>query len=385
MPLYKDGLAEMIGAVRMYKPNESPANIQNWLNWRMRNIIDRRPYWAGLISKGVVALPAAYTTGTISLTNGSATVTGSSTAWPIVDIVNTTIAAAVTTTGIQTVTPASMSGITEDSYLYVDGAGNPEAIAVKSTTATTFTAVFTRTHTAGFAITQSSLAGRQLKVTTTTPRFTILYVTSGTSLVLDNPWSTTAVSDSSYVINLAYLTLQPNVKEILFAVDPVQGRPLRLHYPIEMLNRRDPQRTAVNSPALLADIGPNINGNMQYEIYPPSNTARQIYYQYYKQWPDMKNPADQPPPFIDPAVIVAGAIADALRHRAERDDPFYDPASARMWDEKFERGVAAVELADNSKSMQDYTWSMGGIGGINDDYRQSHAFDSDGMPLDILW
>jgi hypothetical protein len=67
----------------------------------------------------------------------------------------TTVAAAVAATGSQVVTPASMAGIYVGAVLAVDAAGTPEPVTVTATTATTFTANFTATHTSGFTVTPS--------------------------------------------------------------------------------------------------------------------------------------------------------------------------------------------------------------------------------------
>lgn len=74
--------------------------------------------------------------------------------------VATTVAGAVSATGVQAVTPAAMTGIVPGTGLYVDSAGTPELVYVISTTATTFTANFTATHTGGFTVTTAALLNR---------------------------------------------------------------------------------------------------------------------------------------------------------------------------------------------------------------------------------
>lgn len=70
--------------------------------------------------------------------------------------VSTTVATAVTVPGVQAVTPAAMTGIRAGQQLLIDtGATAREQVIVLSTTATTFTANFTKTHTASFAVATS--------------------------------------------------------------------------------------------------------------------------------------------------------------------------------------------------------------------------------------
>lgn len=72
----------------------------------------------------------------------------------------TTVASAVSATGVQAVTPAAMTGIVPGSALYVDSAGTPELVYVISVTASTFTANFTATHSGGFTVTSALLQNR---------------------------------------------------------------------------------------------------------------------------------------------------------------------------------------------------------------------------------
>src|SRR4029077_184072 len=65
----------------------------------------------------------------------------------------TTSAAAITTTGQQTVTPTIMeSYITVGGALLIDAGLAQETVTVSAVTATTFTATFAKTHLANFAI-----------------------------------------------------------------------------------------------------------------------------------------------------------------------------------------------------------------------------------------
>lgn len=356
----------------------------------MRRLLDKRAFWSGTLKRGIISIPAAYTTGTISLTNGSASVTGSGTSWPTNDIVNTTVAVAVSNIGLQTVTPGSMSGITTDSVLYVDGAGTPEIVAVRKVTATTFTANFTKAHTAGFTLTASSLAGRQLRISSSDPTFTIRAVPSATSLTLDQPWGAAAASGQSYSIVKMYYTIATDIRDILIVADRSVPSRLRFHVPQAELNWRDPQRTESGDPHTLADYIPNEAGNMQYEVYPIQTSARQLDVLYTCQWPDMEAPGDVPPPFIDPTILTYGALADALRHNTGGrlgvdKDPSYDPVQADRYEAKFEIESDRAASADEGKALQAFEQSAAylfGEGGGGPNFYQTHdlsAPDSAGI------
>ena len=46
-------------------------------------ILDQQIYWADLLAQMLLAIPDEYSTGTVSMTDGSRLVVGVSTAWPV--------------------------------------------------------------------------------------------------------------------------------------------------------------------------------------------------------------------------------------------------------------------------------------------------------------
>lgn len=377
--LYTATFGELIGRVRMQKPSIDSLLAGSFLNERVRSLLDLKQTWSGMIKRGVISIPAAYRTGSLRLTVGSTTVTGSSTSWPTNDVVNTTSTQSVLAAGAQWITPASMSGINDDTVLYVDAAVTPEIVAVQETTSSAFLAKFLSAHATGFTLTASSLAGRQLRMANTKPTFTIRAVESSTSLVMDNPWGETSISGQSYEIVKIYYTLSSDVRELLAVVDAQQGQPIEFHVPQEFLNYTDPQRSSTGDPRCLADFSPNENGNMQVEVYPVPTSARQLGYMYYQQWPKMKAAGDRPPSFINPDVFLYGALSDAFRTKVKADDPFYDISTANHYEGMFRAGAVAAAMADNTKYQVAYDKNYRGMftGAVGSDYYQNHAISLD--------
>jgi hypothetical protein len=283
-----------------------------------------------------------------------------------------------------------MTGVTGDSVFYIDAAGpNPEVCAVLDLSSSQVLLNFTQVHGTGATVTQSSLANQQLRLNSVNPIFTVVAVTSPTSLMLDNPWGSVNTGPTSYQILLMYTTLYPSqpggggMKELLVVVDPIQQIKLRIHVSQEEVNQYDPNRTATDSPTQICDLGPNLNGNQLFEIYPPQSTARQLNFLCYQQWRDMRSPGDRPPPFINGAVLFYGALADALRLKIPRPpdykDPWYNPEMADVMEARFERGVTDLIQADNSKAQVDLTWDYSrimGYGGWGSTYMLSHDLDA---------
>lgn len=376
MAQYSDTLYTLVGRVGLYRPDLSKQHIIRLLNDRLRQVIDSRIIWSDLLVHATMEIPASYSTGTVSVTNGSATVTGAATSWPTNDKVNTTLSGALTETGYQEVTPTAMTNITADSYLTIDTGASQETVAVVEVSSTTFTAKFTKTHLTAVAIISSSLAGRQFRLANSYPMFTITAVPTATSLTLHAPWKGLAVSASTYTIVRQYFTIGADYKEILAAVDQQYGMPLRIHVPVNEINWRDPQRSSYGPPQCIVDLGPSESGNMQFEIWPCQTAARQIDLWYHRQWPEMQNDLDRPPWFMDGSLLADGAVADALRVRTGKDDAFFNPQLAEVFEGKFLNKIELAKNADESKLQESFSFNYKysfGAGGAN--FWQSHDLD----------
>jgi hypothetical protein len=127
------------------------------------------------------------------------------------------------------------------------------------------------------------------------------------------------------------------------------------------------------------------------EVWPWQTTAYSIPVLYNRQWPDLIQPTDRPPGFINPSVIIDGAIADALRRQDLRDnspggkDPYFNPALAREFDQKFLAGAIAAANADEERCQQRLSSSLtnyGGGLGPNASYWQSHVNGGPGLGYD---
>lgn len=376
----------MVGFILRARKNIDRGLALDFLNSRQRTLMDRRGNWSGLLGTGVIAIPNAYTTGTITLTQNSTSVTGSGTSWPTNDIVNTTISQAVQP-GWQWVTPASLAGINRMSVLYVDAGGaNPEVCPVSDILGTNIYVYYQYAHAASHTATQSSLANLQLQLGSTVPIFTVQAVTSPTTLIMDAPWGIATQSGTGYNIILIYTPIATDLKDLLFVVDPFQGIPMRIHVSQEELNLIDPNRTATNNPTTIADRGPSASGVMLYEIYPPQYSVYQLNFMYHKQWPDMRLPGDRPAPFINPSILMYGALADAYRTPVpigpEMKDPWLSPQTAEVYEKRFELGYADAINADNNLYQSAFTWQYQSLYGIgNAAFWQSH--DASSMQQDF--
>lgn len=76
----QQNFGQMIGEVSSYGTHVPIPIVQNFINNAARAYYDRRN-WYGLMTRGQIQTPGYYHTGTVSLTRGSKTVTGTNTSW----------------------------------------------------------------------------------------------------------------------------------------------------------------------------------------------------------------------------------------------------------------------------------------------------------------
>lgn len=374
------------GFVQQFRPGISPSLVDRFINQRIAHTLARRTYWCDLIKRGVLAVPPAFTAGTVSVNPGSSVVVGDGTNnWPVTDIVNTEIPDGIFETGNQEVFPASMQGITETSNLLIDNpsTGNPEIVSVIGVTPQSFWAVFSINHNQGCSVTQSSLAGMQFRMGANNPIFDVLAVNDSNDLTISSPWGNTAQTGQQYQILGMYYTIVPNIRKFLddCIVDRQQGIPIATNVSLGWVNWADPQRTAGGSdPRAFVDIGASRNGQALYELWPPQTGARQLDWCVYTDWPELVNDTDRLPWFLDPAIFENGALADALRYRRSKDDWAHNPVLARDYEAKFKELLEIAMNADESKMQIDYSGNtpLGLGGGPGTLFYQSHVNGSNG-------
>lgn len=358
MANFQDTLFSLRGRVMTSRPQVPADFVNNAINDRIRQIMDRRTFWADMLTPGILSFPAPINVGLVNTTNGSAVISATGASWPVADLVNTTIPSGVSEFGYVEVTPSSMVGITANSYLLVDASVTPEIVPVVEITRSSFIAKFTQLHNPGCTITQSSLAGLQLRMGESYPIFTVAAILSNDgsgncTAQLTLPWGGPSLTQATYTIQLMYVMLATDIKGLIAMKDEATGYPVRLHVPLTEADHFDPQRSIVtgNPWFSMVDRGANDQGNLTYEVWPAPGDQRQFSYYYWKQWPDMVKDTDRPPPFINPSTLYFGALADAKMYRGSRDDPYYDPQGAQYYEAKFDQAVQDAKNSDEAKVL----------------------------------
>lgn len=368
----------MVNHVLSFKPDCQPQLAKRRLNTRLRQIQDGK-LWSGLLVRGEITVPDAYSTGAIALTSGSDEVIGTSTGWPINDAVNTTLSQAITVANeLQDVVPASMTGIAPGHRLLIDAAGaSKEYLLVFSIGATSFKAKPTLTHAVGQTIWKSSLTGRQFRVATKFPFYTIRGVGPGQTLKLDMPFGAPSVANSNYQIVQAYVAFEQNLRMIWSVVNTTRGWPIRLGVSQDIINAYNAWRQSTGWVLNLVDYAPDEIGRWQVELSPTPTQKQAIPYLAYRKAPDMVEETDTPPPGIPSHLLVHGAIADVIL--SDPKSPYYNPALAQHFLGQFNTDLVAAQLGDDDIQMRAYTWAASQYSNFmprGADFWQSHEIDA---------
>lgn len=383
MAINNDTLYTMVGRVLQGRAAGSAQAI-GWINDAIRIIINKRTYWNDLRKTTNLKVNDLYKAGTVNMTSGDATVIGTATAWPVNDVVDTTLAEPVLQTGPARVLLNNMAGVDENSVLLV-GAGTPneeyvvcQRIGNGMFGPNSIHAFFTKLHNENETVTQSSMVGRQLRVETNDPIYSIIGVKSATELELDNKWQDATRLNATYKIVNMYYTIFPNIRKIIIPLDIRQGIMLDCTKTQQDLALMDPQRSQGGDPVWLASAFPNVNNNMRWELWPAPTSARQIFILASQQWPELKNDDDIPPPFLEPTIITDMALSRAVSVKIGSDDKFFDPNLGKYY---YDRALAALEDAygsDEDLSIQDLISRYGagwGLPGANAEFWLSRSVE----------
>lgn len=228
----------------------------------------------------------------------------------------------------------------------------------------------------------ADLVSQQFRTNFTQPYQTILSVNVGAqTLVTDLPYSGPGTT-SGYLILQAYFALDGNIKRILWAVNQLMGWEMKVNaLAVECVNSWDVWRTYNGWSTHFVTRPPTPAGQYQIEVWPSPFQQQTFPFEAYTQQADMQLDTDAPLPFIDSDIMVAGAVAEALRFRTKQNT-YYDPmtamAVAAIKDQQFNEYVADLEMVDNDIDQRDVTWSYGDgnensfPGGFGSAWAQNH-------------
>lgn len=324
-------LQEMAREVHLYSDGVCPILLcTRFIRDRYRKICDR-VLWSFKLARGAFETPASYSTGTVTMTNASTTVTGSSTAW--------------------TTAPVSLVG----QQLKVNGV------------------VFTITAVGS----DTSLTIDQAWMQATTAGMTYIACQAYIGPV---PGTT--------VPGLA--TWPSDFHGWYSVVDPTNSWKLHLGINSTEIDRIDARRSATGTPYILANgvyntqmVGVSAGATpfMVYELWPHPLNLRQYMFTYERRIPDLSASTDTPIPIIRSDIIVKGGLADLARWPGtpERRNPMWDQTliNWRSREQEFEAELQKQIVEDQTIMQNDLSFGRDfRYAPIDANFMRSHAFPS---------
>lgn len=369
----QENFGQMVDHVISFNQRIPTHIVKRRLNVHLRALQNYRT-WGGLMVRGEIHCPNAYTTGTVACTPESDIVTGTTTAWPYNDKVNTTLSAAITAANeLQSVTPVAMTNVRAGDWLLFDeGNAGEEWVLVHAITSTTFQARPTLTHSAGVTITRSSYSELQLRVGSNRNYYSIIGVKSDQTMKLDHVWSHEAETAATYQILKAYVTMPAGLKLVWSIVNAEQGWQMKAYIPEEVLQRFDTWRSSQGWPHLLVNFIPDHIGRIRYELYPAPTTEQGLPFLAARFISDLSDDEDCPPTCIPSHILVNFALADCLLH--DRKSEYYDPTSSREFRKQAQDQLIDAVRDDDNIYLSNLQWSISQYNLIHpgSDWAQNH-------------
>jgi hypothetical protein len=122
----------------------------------------------------------------------------------------------------------------------------------------------------------------------------------------------------------------------------------------------------------------------QYELWPYCMSARVYPFLYDKRFPDIDDPNGIIPPYIDPDVLIKGALSDVCRWKGTetRNNPMYGLDTAMSFEKEFQVKVAEMEREDDEVYLTSVRYQINSYSGLGlapmpfsmgADWAQNHA------------
>lgn len=224
----------------------------------------------------------------------------------------------------------------------------------------------------------SSLIGYQLLVARQGPYYTITAVAGSTSLTIDRVYPGATISGSTYSIEKNYITMPTDFGSLTDVLDLNNKWRLYIDYRQDQLDTIDVARVTTGSPWIVAAVPFDSTGLQRYEMWPRATSAMNYSFNYLRQPALLSAASDRPIYPIRGDVLREGAFAElALWPGPSKmvPNPYHDLGQHRMHEERFWKGIFALELKDQDISQTNITYSGDGFdpAPIGASFLQSHG------------
>ncbi len=205
----------------------------------------------------------------------------------------------------------------------------------------------------------AAMVGRQFRIGTGTPIYTIATYVNATSITLDSAWGGDSVAASSYQIYQCYFTPPSDFHAFISVYDPAMNWQLWRNIQQGELNLWDAQRSNVGQAYCVASYDYGSGIIPRYELW-PHQQAQYVYpFLYEARAVDIQDSGATLPTFIRGDVLLEMALAEAARWPGpslDKVNPYRSDKLAMMHEARAERMVLQLELQDDNTYEDDLTY-----------------------------
>lgn len=210
----------------------------------------------------------------------------------------------------------------------------------------------------------AALVGRQFRISTQTPIYTVTAFDGVSTLTLDQVWGGATTAGSGYEIYGAYFNAPADFLKFVVASDPNYNWRLHINrHTQNEIDMWDAQRASSGFPFTIVfrDFDPTgltSPAQARMELWPHQKSQYVIPFLYVMRATDISTSVSLPYT-IRGDVIVEGALRDvALWPGASKEqrNPYYNPVNANLHERTFERMVGELERQDDELFEQDVNY-----------------------------
>lgn len=216
------------------------------------------------------------------------------------------------------------------------------------------------TVTIATGVVASDHVGRQFRVGVASPILTITDIDVAlNTYTLSENWLGTGGSGQGYKVYQAYLSMPSDFHAVFSITDPVTYWAIQSDgVSMEMIDRRDPQRSVVGSPPRVLAPYDYYNGFSRWELW-PHQTSQSFYLMTYESRPiDPFDPGASVPYLLPSDVILERCFMYAAKwYGPNRNDPnpYYSSDTAKFHEEQFNRRINVL-IKQDIEHMQRAVW-----------------------------
>lgn len=237
------------------------------------------------------------------------------------------------------------------------------------------------TVTLAVGIVDVSHVGRQFRTGVASPILTIIdFDAIANTYTLSENWAGVSATGQGFRVYQAYLSMPSDFQSFLSVVDPVTYWPIQTdNVNLEMIDRRDPQRSVVGSPPRVLVPYDYFNGFPRYELWPHQTSQAFYLMAYMSRYGEAFDPGIVIPDTLGDGDVILerGLMYTSKWPGPNRNDPnpYFSQNTADFHEKNYDRRIGIlikedVERMQNSVWYQeDQSWNQRNL---NAAYMQSH-------------